>query len=385
MLAKDILKVIYAPHKVFKDIIQNPKYIGPITIMLLFILAYLGFGYVQIYKSYFDETLPNAQELYDEWTENIAYWNSNANVTANLNDALSGTYYGNISIQFSADTSSQLWAQLNVANSVNCDVPDGYTLLSFRLKQLEPSATPSNVTLYLFSTNTSNFHHNLTSEFNVTGAWNNITLQLGPTSEEWLQSDSPDWGNITGVKFDVTWSTSSNITFLADGFFFHGIYESAMSQSIGNLPVFAVNAFIQFTMQWVALGGFLFLLPKLLKANTTWKPVLSVAGFVQITLIIQTLIFIAVFLLWPDLRFSLQALGGVSGESENALLEVLGSLLTVLWYVERIIYLWAIAICTFAIRALFSFSWVKSIMVSSLAYLLSVIVYHFLAYGTIWL
>jgi hypothetical protein len=386
LLANDILKVIYAPHKVFKEIIQNPKYIGPITIMLLFVLAYLGFGYVQLSKTYFDQTLPNALQSYDEWTENIAYWNSNASVTANHNDFINGSYYGNTSIQFTALASSQLWAHTqNITNPINCEGADGFTLLSFRLKQLEPSTTTSNVTLYLSSTSSSNFYRNLTREFNVTGAWNNITLQLGPSSGEWLQSDSPDWGNITGVEFDIMWPSSSNATFLVDGLFFHGFYESALSVSLGNLPVFPVNAFIEFTIQWVALGGLLFIIPKILKANTTWKPVLSVAGFVQIILVVQTLIFIAVFLFWPNLHFSLEALGGVPGESENALMEVLGPLLTALYYVERIMYLWGIALCVFAVRALFSFSWVKSLVIATIAYLLSVIVFHFIVYGTIWL
>ena len=37
LIINDILKVIYAPHKVFKDIVANPKYLGAVLVLVLFI------------------------------------------------------------------------------------------------------------------------------------------------------------------------------------------------------------------------------------------------------------------------------------------------------------------------------------------------------------
>lgn len=387
MFAKDILKVLYAPQKAFKEITQNPKYIGPIVIMILFVIANLGFGYVLLSKSYFDQTAPDLEE-FDKWTESTVYWSSNATITLNSNDHINGTYYGNNSIEFSSLDSSQIWTQLSIPDPVNCTGPEGYTLLSFRLKQLEPSTEPSNVSLYLFSTNhQDNFYYNLTSELNETAIWNNMTIPIGPSASSWQTNNgSPDWGNITDVMLQFTWSTNSNITLLIDGLFFHGVYKSAIETSSMYLfsPNFAyspLNTFIQFTILWVALGMFLFLIPKMFSTTTTWKPLIAIAGFVQITLVIQTIIFTAVLLSWPNFYYSLKILGGVPGETTY--LPLFESISIVFWYIQRVIYVWAIGLCAVALRSLFSFSWLKTILISTLAYLISVLAFNLLVYGTI--
>ena len=66
---KNIFKVIYAPQKAFKEISQNPKYIGPILIMILFTVANMGYFYTIVSKTYVEQTLPTAKQL-DRWTEN---------------------------------------------------------------------------------------------------------------------------------------------------------------------------------------------------------------------------------------------------------------------------------------------------------------------------
>jgi hypothetical protein len=388
LFAKDILEVLYAPHKAFKAITQNPKYIGPVVIMILFVIANLGFGYVLLSKSYFDQTAPSLDEL-DKWTESKVYWNSSATITLNSNDYITGTSYGNNSIEFSSLNSSQIWTRLLILDPVNCTGPEGYTLLSLRVKQLEPSTEPSNVSLYMFSTNQDSFYYNLTSELNETAVWNNMTIPIGPEATSWqTNSGSPDWGNITELMLEFTWSTNSNITLLIDGLFFHGVYKpvSETASTFLYSPNFTyspLNTFIQFTILWVALGIFLFLIPKLFGTITTWKPLIATAGFVQITLIIQTIIFTAVLLTWPNFYYSLKILGGVPGEATY--LPLFESISIVFWYIQRAIYVWAIGLCAVALRSMFSFSWLKTILVSVLAYLLSVLAFNFLAYGTIWI
>jgi hypothetical protein len=41
MSMREVFRILYAPHKAFKEIIQNPKYVGPILVMILFIGASL--------------------------------------------------------------------------------------------------------------------------------------------------------------------------------------------------------------------------------------------------------------------------------------------------------------------------------------------------------
>lgn len=381
---KQMLKVLYAPHKVFKEIAQNPKYAGPIIVMILFVLANVLFGYTFLSKSYLDQTAPNLEEL-DKWTENTADWNSNVGITANFNNYINGTYYGNRSIQFSATNSSQVWAQLMFQGSLNGTVPDDYTLLSFRLKQLEPSTEPSNASLYLFSTASSNFYYNLSSQLNNADIWSNVTLSLRPESGEWQPINNPTWSNITGLKFEFEWPTSSNITILIDGIFFHGVYKQVIEQSAGTLFAYPISAFVEFTLRWVAFGGFLFLIPKIFSATSTWKPLLTIAGFVLITLVMQMIFFTVAILLSPNFLYSLEILGGVSGESEKAFLQVFGSISLSLLYIERVIYIWAIGLGAIATRSILTFSWIKAIFVSATAYLFSILVFNFLYYGTLWL
>jgi hypothetical protein len=214
-----------------------------------------------------------------------------------------------------------------------------------------------------------------------------MTIPIGPEATLWQTNNgSPDWGNITELMLEFTWSTNSNITLLIDGFFFHGVYKPVI-ETAGTFvisPSFAyspLNSFIQFTILWVALGMFLFLIPKIFSTITIWKPLIAIAGFVQITLVIQTIIFTAVLLAWPNFYYSLKILGGVPGETTY--LPLFESISIVFWYIQRGIYVWAIGLCAVALRSMFSFSWIKTILVSVLAYLLSVIAFNFLAYGTI--
>lgn len=378
---KQMLKVLYAPHKVFKEISENPKYLGPIIIMILFVIANVFFGYVFLSKSYLDQTTPKLEEL-DKWTENTAYWNSNVGITANFNDYINGTYYGNKSIQFSSTNSSQAWAQLMLQGLLNGTVPEDYTLLSFRLKQLDPSTKPSNASLYLLSTASSNFYRNISSQLSNAGIWSNITLSLGPESGEWQPKNNPDWSNITGLRFEFEWSSSTNITLLVDGIFFHGVYISVFQQNAGSLLLYPLNAFIEFTIQWVALSAFLFLIPKLFSVTTTWKPLLTVAGFIHLTLVMEIIFFIVGLLLSPNFLYSFEILGGVSGESQKAFMQVFGTISLLVLYIERIVWMWAIGLGAIATRSIFGVSWIKAIFVSATAYLFSIFVFNFLFYGT---
>jgi len=228
-----------------------------------------------------------------------------------------------------------------------------------------------------------NFYNNLTDKLNETSLWSNISISLGPG---WTPSNADaDWGNITGLRFEFTWSIDSNITLLIDGLFFHGVYKPAIQSSSGDLFYYPINAFMQFTIQWVVLGGLLYIIPKIFKAKTIWKSLLAIAGFALITLFIQIVIFTAVLSAWPELRFGFEVLGGVPGEWQTAYAQVFGPISTVFWYVEKAMYIWTIALCTIAIHLMFKFSWTKSLLVSTSSYLLSLLLFRFLVYGTIWL
>ena len=63
MILDDIPQVVYAPVKAFKKIIENPKYLGAIIILLLFIGVQIGYEYVQFSKTYTENTSPAVDQV----------------------------------------------------------------------------------------------------------------------------------------------------------------------------------------------------------------------------------------------------------------------------------------------------------------------------------
>jgi len=382
LFAYGIFKVIYAPHKVFKEIAEKPKYIGPIIIMILFALTNVGFIYTVISKTYAEQTLPTAEQ-FDIWTENATFWTgtSGVNISENSLDFINGTYgtyYGNKSIEFSILNSKQLSTQLNFTDPINCSVTDGYRDLYLRIKWTNPAEKPENVTIHLFSVVPSKyFYYNLTEKFsNATrNVWNNLTIPLA--TQEWQNSSADvDW-SIRGLGLEFTWLNNSNITLLADGLFFGGIFKSPVDNATSYMLNYSILSFMQFIIRWVFLGGLLFILTKAFKAKTVWRPVLIVVGFALITMFFEALVNIAAFSTVPTLYYRLAYFSGVNGETVGAFDDI--SAKTMLFsqisgYMHIAALLWTIALCAIAMKLLAEFSWSKSFLVATVAYFAATIV-----------
>jgi len=374
LFAYGIFKVIYSPLKAFKEVVEKPKYTGPILIIILFALANTGFGYVFLSKVYFDQTTPRASEL-DEWTEDCALWASNVGPAICSEDHVSGDYYGNRSIEFSVVNGSHIWTQLNITNHVSCLNSEGYRELSFRAKWIRTDEVGPNVTVYLFSTSSDHFYCDLTQNFteSESNVWNNLTIPLGSENERWTNSiANVHWDNIDGLGLNFTWPSVSNTTVLIDGLFFHGVFKPVIGISMGYLFNYPLIAFMQFTLQWVILGGSLYISCKIFGAKAIWKVLFPIAGFALITLLVQTIINTAAIAASPEIHYPLKALGGVPGEAEASydhVFEQTRLLYRFMSYVEVVIGVWAAVLCGIAIRLLYGFSWIKNLLMAGLAYL----------------
>ncbi len=375
LLAHQILKVIYAPHKAIKEISQNPKYIGPILIMILFVAANVGFIYAATSKTYVEQILPRGTNL-DEWTENSTLWTAEPpeTVISENSDHINGTYYGNKSIEFSTANSPRLSMQLDSFGSVNCSGPQGYEKLSIRVKQTSPAVNPTNVTIYLFSSTPSDyFYYNLTQDFNNSAAnmWNNLTIPL--ESGGWLNSSpAADWGNITGLKLETVWPDDSNITLLVDGLFFR-VYSGSLFESAGTNYVmnYSLVVFMQFTITWVFLCGIIYIMSRAFGAKLVWKTLLIIVGFTLITMVIQTVINAAAYATLSSIYYPFELIGGVSGEGESAFNKILEQtwLVSLIGrYAEIAMYIWTIALCSLTVRLLSEFTWAKSFLIGTVAY-----------------
>jgi hypothetical protein len=378
LFAYGIFEIIYAPRKTLKEITQNPKYAGPFLIMILFIAANTGFGYILASKSYYEQTLPTgASPQYDEWTESKSWWTSNATITES-NDTLSGGYYGNKSIDFNMTNGKQIWMQINFNRSINCSGADGYKNMSFRIKMIYPNTTElTNATIKLFSTQTDYFQYDLTSYSLPSNStvWNNLTIAIGSGSE-WTADGNADWNNITSLMYDFVWSENANLTVCLDGLFFRGIFQPAIEiAGISSILLnYSLMGFMQFVITWVLLSGLMFIISKGLGGKTLWKPMLIVAGFALIVLFVQIVINVILAANLPNLKYPLEWLGGVNAEAQNALNKLtedtaLASQISSFVNVAAIF--WIVALCALAIRQLTEFTWTKGFLVAVVAYFIT--------------
>ena len=393
---KNIFKVIYAPQKAFKEIIQNPKYIGPILIMILFVAAYTGGAYFAQSKLYEEQTLPIARLQGDEWTENSTqvHWESNA-IIVESDDSVSGNksieefavfnFYGNKSIDFSVLNDKQLWMQLNFTEPVNCSDPEGYKKIAFWAKLIHLNITNiSKASLYLFSSQIDYFYYNLTRQFisfNDT-TWNKLAIAIGPRSEWANSSANTNWGNIISLRFEVASTENSNMTVRLDGLFFKGIFKSLLeSVSFDYMFSLSLFAFMQFVIQWVFLAGLIYIMAKAFGSKTLWRPLLILIGFALVTMFMQALINVAAYGTLPTIYRPLEFFSVIEQErltprikfSEDTWLvsQITG-------YTPMAILIWTIALCAIATRLPTEFSWSKSFLIATVAYFVTMMAQSFL-------
>jgi hypothetical protein len=378
---------LYAPQKAFKEILQNPKYIGPLLIIVLMIVANFGYTYALMSTTYVERILPGGSNK-DEWTENSTLWvvTPGATVTDNYNDVANGTdpysVYGNISEEFSINNSAQIWMQLNDIGSIDCSGPSGYENVSLRIKQPSPTISPDNVTIYLFSGTTSNyFYHSLTENFaqSATNIWNNLTIGL--ESGQWLSSSGADWSNIKGLKLEFTWNENSNITMLVDGLFFRGPFRSQLEiYGTSYLLNYALFAVMQFVITWVFISGLAYILVRGLGGKVTWKPLLILFGFVLVTIFVQGAISAAIQAASPTIRVPLEYFGTQTEHDAvyNAISEQLYLVTLISRFTQIAVALWTIALSILAVRLLTEFSWTKSFLVGAAAYVVTNLVVSFM-------
>jgi hypothetical protein len=384
LFAYGIFEVIYAPRKAFKEITQNPGYLGPILIMILFIAANTGFSYILASKSYYEQTLPSGvAPKYDEWTQSKGRWTSNASISES-NDSLSGGYYGNKSIEFDMTNGKEIYMQINFNQSVDCYGSDGYKNMSFRVKMIYPNTTTlESASMYLFSNETDYFKYNFTGYYSFPSnstLWNNLTIPVGPASGWTNSSANADWSHIISLKYDFVWSENANLTIRLTGLFFRGVFKSGIEEASisSNLLNSSSTAVMEFVITWILLGGLIFLICKGLGAKGPWKPMLILVGFVLITLFVEMMIYILLGANLPNLKYPLEYLGGSYSPGYQSALNKIAQNTALAFQIESFVDIgvtfWIIGLCTLAIRQLNEFSWSKSLLVAVVAYFIIAIV-----------
>jgi len=342
LIINDILKVIYAPHKVFKDIVTNPKYLGALIVLILFIGLEVGYEYSQFSKTYTEQTSPTIDQL--ATFTNASAWRSSSNVALsnNFDDYLNYSIYvagfglpptdpnayyslfGNSSLQMQANNTNSITAALGNAFNVDCGT-NGFQNLSITLKQVQPQVAPQSATLTLYSLGDTDFYqYDLTPQLSGTstiGQWNNLTITLGPNATGWTSSGNPTWSNITSLVLNLNYPTNSNITIHIGALFFHGQYLTPIQyNSIGILLQFLQLFSLQFIFSWFILTGLIYLFCRLLLKNSVlWKPLFIALGFAMMVMVIRALVNLAATLTLPAVYYPFDLSLGVRFDPYAAL------------------------------------------------------------------
>lgn len=382
MPIKNLLRVLYAPHRVFQEVMQNPKITGPLLVMVLFVAAGTGAAYILLSKTYVESLMPDGTRLdtRDLWTENASFWSGESGVSIKENslDYIAGAIYGNKSIEFSAENSAKIVAQLDGIGPVDCSHPDGYNRLYFRVKWVSPEAKPISAFVYLYS-GSNYFMHDLSMEFAdaTANVWNNITLTLA--DDGWISGGGAKWAEITGLKLELKWAEPSRTIVLIDGVFFGGVFKppAEVNTYVVN---YAMLYFMQFVFRWVLLSGIIYIMTRAFKANTVFRIILILVGFALITMFIQAIINAATFSAVSTLKYPFEYIGGVKGESEAAYLGISGVWLIdqVYRYTQMAIIVWTVALCALIVRQTAGFSWSMCFLIGVVAYFAAATVEGFL-------
>jgi hypothetical protein len=401
LVAEQILKVIYAPHKVFKEILQNPRYLGAFILLIIFVGIQVSSSYVVGSREYLERTNP-AESQGDVWAQRAALWQANPSVTISNNtvDYINSTvtlfggspYFGTNSVEFVASNTSLIQMELgNLNGSVNCGA-GGFKNLSLSMKIITPDTKPNNVSLYLNSLNASSFYYDLTAAFSnsTMNVWSNITVPVG--SGPWVSSsNTASWENITGIRMKFTWPSSATVDLRVGALFFRGIYENYVELSGGGVSAYLAQSifsgFAPFIFEWIILSVLLYIIIKALKGNATWKQLMVAVGFALVTLVIQAVALLVAFSTLPNLYYTLELLANVPGGLNAvgmATLEAIAPVNLASVIIQIIRYVWMVGLGTIITRDITStpevpgFSWMKSIMVSGASFLVTLLVLGFI-------
>jgi hypothetical protein len=444
LVIKDVFGVIYAPHKTFKKIAQNPKYLSVAVILVLFVAFQTSFYYTYYSKISYEQTMPPADQL-NAFTAPVITntvidsllppqvdkpWTTpqKASITINNDDFINQTYYGNNSLQFILFNGNSLSATLEqFGYTANCELDNGFTSLSMSIKQGAPDAalpTKAVLTLYTANSTSNYFTLDITSMLtNNYKEWNNLTIPVGPSSE-WHSTGTPNWSDITGLQLTLTYPESSHINILLQGIFFRGQYLSpvevlGIGAFLGNAAFVVV---MQITFQWLVLAAVTYLLIKSVKTNNViWRPLFITIGFTLMALvIIAAIALITTTIALPNVcyPYDFPPIGAItypdiivnaaapsSQIAYESIVTATTTYTTITTALNILIYVLQVALVTFAIKAIsgisytkptttantenqqeikeipaLEFSYVKSILIAIGAVIISTLIIAFLQY-----
>jgi len=372
----EVFEVLHSPVKAFKKIIEKPDFKGLILILVLFISFAVVEQYVVASKLLLIDPAPEN----DDWTEFIAFWDSNGLLS--IDDA--DYKIGNRSVKSFVSNGTSIWMKMTDIGPFDCSADTGYEELFFWINwtHRDGSFPSSGATLRLFSgSESSYFERSLTSFIPSSDEWSNATLKIGP-DQGWNSTNSPDWQSVTGLEFRLVWPAPANLTMKVDDLHFQKyvslLETGAFSGSIINI---LMSAAVAFSMNWILWAGILLLVAKVFREEGgTWTVFFVIIGHVFIVSVVYTIASTVLFSMLPALNLPLKAPPATEEELNvtTALVEerwhpnwaYWGYLLLSGLYLPFVREVWIMALCVIAIRPLLRITWGKATSISVVAFII---------------
>jgi len=352
--------------KAFKEIAKNPSIKGPILILILTLPISVGVECIHTSKLFLEVQTPEK----DAWAEVQSFlWSSNGALIYDATDCI----VGNSCISSSINESTILMKLMEL-DSVNCSEGEN-SRLSFSSKIIGEVPSSAIINLYSGDSNSSGFKLDILPFLNNTNMWINITLDL--LSEDWIETSSANWGNITGIEFQLSWSDLGDYIVKIDGLFF-GKFESPYSIYGVDIIIWLslFNSVISFLLAWLILSGLILLI---LRSFYTWsgtfRYLMGYIGYVYAAFLVFLGITAIVSLSFPPLYIPASA---NSQEYLNVMQVYQTSWVTQGLIVQLVYYGWVTILCAISLKELVEFSWSKAILASFGAFIMSVLFSSFL-------
>ena len=368
---REVFEVLYSPVKAFKKIIEKPDFKGVLLIIVLVIVSMVVVQYVAASKFFLETRTPDDEN----WTESMTFWASNYNLSLDDVDYKVGNY----SVKSFVSNGINTWMKITDIGSFDCLEDTGYKELFFWINWTHSNGTfpNSGATLRLFSVNESRYFEldlsNSISEFS--GEWGNVTVNIGPQSQSWASSNSPDWKNVTGLEFRLVWPTPANLTMKIDGLYFRKYVSPLETGTFSGaiIPILMSSA-VSFSMNWILWAGILLMIAKVLREEVgPWTVFFVVIGYVFVSTVVYT-IASAVSL------STLPALNLLSADDINVLIHEMWYpyLAYQVWlYLPLVGEVWVAVLCAIAIRLLRGITWGKAASISMIAFVIRLVLRFF--------
>lgn len=371
MFARHVLEVLYSPIKAFDKIIKKPDVKGPLLILVLIVLTNAIAQYAFMSKLFIKtETTPN-----DQWTESISLWTSNGDLSLSSDRVI-----GNHSIESSILNGTGAWMKIDNIGTFDCSQNKECEAISFRIKWIHQETTfpSSNATLHLLSGSESRyFSLNLIDLIsNSSNRWANLTVSTGSNELNWSQSDSPNWGHITGLELELGWSAahSANLSLKIDDLYFAKyvpLGAEALSYLIMSSSTYTA---IVFFVEWAVYTVSLLVIAKLFGKDTgPWKGFFITIGFFFSVTVVYNLITAASFWTFPVLKLPMKAFPPANVEELESYYGLINEkwspALTFRLYqlFPYLVVIWMAVLSAIAIHSLCKITWKEAATISAIA------------------